>query len=477
MKAYNLRNENENTAVENKSVKLTKVCTVSLAGVIATSVLCANMFTGTAGTDVVSEPASVVASGVIEDVKAPESVETEIVPAETVEDVVVKSDAAQSATNTETVVESQPVVEPEAKPEVKVEDVKQEAETVKPEVKVEQKADTTVKAESTVKTENTAKAEPTAKEEPKVETKQEEKPVAKEEPKAETEQKVEAPKETETKKEETKPSKPTYTYTDMSATKYAKSAVNVRNLPSTAGTKLGGLTKAQVVTVTGQCNETGWYRIDFNGGTAYVSNSYLVDEEPVAPAPSVSQSDVIDISHVSAEKAERIKSVIVWEADYSKAIENAVIYELNKLPDAILNGYFAVPDADIIIVGSLSQYDTNYNITGRTEWAYENWAMTRADIYIEGKVSTVQETLIHEVGHYVNAACECVGSDYDLPNFEADAYRFSTTEWDGFDYFAQSEGEYFAELFKYVINNGATDKYADSYKMQSIINNFKGNTR
>ncbi len=70
-----------------------------------------------------------------------------------------------------------------------------------------------------------------------------------------------------------------YTYTDISATKYAKSSVNVRDLPNKDGKKLGGLTTNQEVNVTGTCNETGWYRIDYNGSVAYVSNSYLVDEK------------------------------------------------------------------------------------------------------------------------------------------------------------------------------------------------------
>ena len=84
-------------------------------------------------------------------------------------------------------------------------------------------------------------------------------------------------------------SKLEYTYTDLNKTMYAKSTVNVRNLPSTDGEKLGGLTKAQEVTVTGQCNETGWYRIDYNGGIGYVSSDYLVNDKPVEETPAPSQ--------------------------------------------------------------------------------------------------------------------------------------------------------------------------------------------
>ena len=68
-----------------------------------------------------------------------------------------------------------------------------------------------------------------------------------------------------------------YTYTDMNATKYATQTVNVRNLPDTSGDRVGGLSMNDEVAVTGQCNETGWYRFEYNGSTAYVSNQYLSD--------------------------------------------------------------------------------------------------------------------------------------------------------------------------------------------------------
>lgn len=57
-----------------------------------------------------------------------------------------------------------------------------------------------------------------------------------------------------------------YSYTELSQTMYAQSTVNVRDLPEQTGAKLGSLTTNQEVTVTGQCNETGWYKISYNGG-------------------------------------------------------------------------------------------------------------------------------------------------------------------------------------------------------------------
>ena len=89
-----------------------------------------------------------------------------------------------------------------------------------------------------------------------------------------------------------------YSYTELNQVMYAQSTVNVRDLPEQTGGKLGSLSTNQEVTVTGQCNETGWYRISYNGGEGFVSNSYLGTEkvavkssqsksssQPEAPAP------------------------------------------------------------------------------------------------------------------------------------------------------------------------------------------------
>lgn len=90
-----------------------------------------------------------------------------------------------------------------------------------------------------------------------------------------------------------------YTYKDMDVTKYAKSSVNVRNMPETEGDKVGTLSFNQEVKVTGQCNETGWYRIEFSGETAYVSDSYLVDDK--AETATENKSSVNDSTGSSTD--------------------------------------------------------------------------------------------------------------------------------------------------------------------------------
>lgn len=80
------------------------------------------------------------------------------------------------------------------------------------------------------------------------------------------------------KNEEENTNETTYSVVEMSATKYAKQSVNIRKGPGTDYEKIGSLTMNQKVTVTGQA-DNGWYRISYNGGDAYVSNKYLVDNK------------------------------------------------------------------------------------------------------------------------------------------------------------------------------------------------------
>ena len=91
-----------------------------------------------------------------------------------------------------------------------------------------------------------------------------------------------------------------YTFTQMdNVVMYAKSGVNVRDLPGTDGKQISKLSAGEEVTVTGQCVETGWYRIVMNNSDAYVSDSYLVSEKPSNRGAS-SASDEIERNNVLA---------------------------------------------------------------------------------------------------------------------------------------------------------------------------------
>lgn len=74
-----------------------------------------------------------------------------------------------------------------------------------------------------------------------------------------------------------------FTYDELNKTMYAKTTINVRDLPNIDGNKIGKLSFAQEIKITGQCKETKWYKIDYNGSTAYISNEYVSDTKPEPP--------------------------------------------------------------------------------------------------------------------------------------------------------------------------------------------------
>jgi uncharacterized protein YkwD len=130
-----------------------------------------------------------------------------------------------------------------------------------------------------------------------------------------------------------------YTYTDLSATMYADSSVSVRDLPSTDGNKLGSLSANQEVTVTGQCNETSWYRIEYKNGVGYVSNKYLSEEKVATTSTGSGSGSASDSAGSSASAGTSDASVAAStgstaSADTSnglldKSIGQAILAKIN----------------------------------------------------------------------------------------------------------------------------------------------------
>ena len=95
--------------------------------------------------------------------------------------------------------------------------------------------------------------------------------------------------ETEAVEPEPTPTEEDTKITEMSATMYATQTVNVRSLPNAESDKLGSLSTNDEIQVTGQA-ENGWYRFDYNGNVAYVSNKYVGDKKVEVAAPANNNS-------------------------------------------------------------------------------------------------------------------------------------------------------------------------------------------
>ena len=120
----------------------------------------------------------------------------------------------------------------------------------------------------------------------------------------------------------------TYTYEEANQTMWATDAVNVRDLPSTDGNVIGSLKTNGEVKVTGICRETGWYRISYNNGEAYVSNNYLSMHSPVEKEDETTKEQPTT-TEPSTEPTKPVSNV---PSDYSKT----AMYDYN---DARVQAY------------------------------------------------------------------------------------------------------------------------------------------
>lgn len=188
-----------------------------------------------------------------------------------------------------------------------------------------------------------------------------------------------------------------YTYTEDSRMMYAKSTVTVRSLPSTSGNKLGSLSKNQEVTVTGQCNETGWYRISYNNAEGFVSNKYLADE-PVAV--SVAQAGTNTGKNTSTSTGDPVTDAAI--AKYGPNImifEDGTIYSTETWQQ----------------VGTLDGSVDNGSTTSNTT------VTTKRNSHEDGYDRAIAE----EIWGYMNA--ERTSAGLDAIAWNEDIYNFSCT--------------------------------------------------
>ena len=136
-----------------------------------------------------------------------------------------------------------------------------------------------------------------------------------------------------------------YTMEDMADTQmYAKSSVNVRKGPSADDEKLGSLSTAQEVTVTG-LTSSNWYRISYNDGAAYVSAEYLQNEKPVvqtAKKSSGGSSGGASSGGSAAAGPTEADSFLVYSEDQIMEAYHSGDYErMNAMNQANVDAYDA----------------------------------------------------------------------------------------------------------------------------------------
>lgn len=186
-----------------------------------------------------------------------------------------------------------------------------------------------------------------------------------------------------------------YTYSELSQTMYAKSAVNVRDLPSTDGKKIGSLKASQEITVTGKCDQTGWYRFELNNTTGYVSDKYIVSEKPAVntvastnnssnTAGNTTQQNTAAPAVTPAPAQTTTTTVSGTEEYFDRAMAEQVFALVNN--DRVANGLNALAwNEDLYNIAVQRCYENDVH-AGMRAGTSENYASgpTDADRFHEG---------------------------------------------------------------------------------------------
>ena len=186
-----------------------------------------------------------------------------------------------------------------------------------------------------------------------------------------------------------------YTYSELSQTMYAKSAVNVRDLPNTDGKKFGSLKASQEITVTGKCDQTGWYRFEWNNTTGYVSDRYIISEKPAvntvaantgsnSTAGNTTQQNTAAPAATPAPAQTTTTTVSGTEEYFDRAMAEQVFALVNN--DRVANGLNALAwNEDLYNIAVQRCYENDVH-AGMRAGTSENYASgpTDADRFHEG---------------------------------------------------------------------------------------------
>ena len=209
-----------------------------------------------------------------------------------------------------------------------------------------------------------------------------------------------------------------YTYSELSQTMYAKSAVNVRDLPSTDGKKIGSLKASQEITVTGKCDQTGWYRFELNNTTGYVSDKYIVSEKPAVNTVAANgnsntagnqyASNTVDDTFGITE--EQIENFMKTHGDGATGNTTTTTSKDAYFDRAMAEQVFAMVNAERSAAGipELTWSEDLYNLAVERCNADNGHAgATTAENYQAGEPGEVSASFIHQKwhdsqGHYNN---------------------------------------------------------------------------
>lgn len=244
------------------------------------------------------------------------------------------------------------------------------------------------------------------------------------------------------------PTLPKYTYSDLDENKYTSTIINIRDNPSTNSNIIGSLNIYKQIHIIGKCNETNWYKIDYNNGIGFASDKYIIDEIPKKKDNTDSNNikETIDNSTASTTLSNTAYNDIIY-ADGTISIN--MLEKLNNKLSLVPSNIMAKFKEEkwIIKMTDKNIGDLFFNgakgICGATSTPIKS-------IYIANTNHAINAAIIHEFGHYLDYY------NYDSISSETDEFNniYNTERYNVKGYFSDVNNsdisdvhEYFATCF------------------------------
>ena len=228
-----------------------------------------------------------------------------------------------------------------------------------------------------------------------------------------------------------------FTVEDIEEIRYATTNVNIRELPSANATRLGALSFAQEIKVTGNC-DNGWARVEYNGNVAYINSKYLSLEKPIIveqpTQPIVTNNNEYN-GAIRYDEGVSINFVKKVDSYYLLIPENVRIHFNNS-------GWIMLISKESL---GPRVWGQNISVLGTT--CYDEHV-----IYIDNR-DKAAPCITHEFGHYIDYSLGFISESEEFINiYNAERNTFCSVHSTHANN-TNTYMEYFAESYQVMLTN------------------------
>ncbi len=232
-------------------------------------------------------------------------------------------------------------------------------------------------------------------------------------------------------------------YSDNNQIVYAKTDVNIRKGPSVDYEKVGLLKKGESINRVA-VGDNGWSKVEYNGEICYISNNYLVTEQPATEETTTVNRVVVDPTQ-GDWKLVVVNAYREYESSYEPKLKKILpdtdcdIYMDYRVADSFTEMYYAAKEDGITLTPI-----SGYRSYERQETNYKNrialW-QSKGYSYNEAVAKTSEVILPPGTSeHNLGLAMDICSLDYDFDEtkeyewLDKNAYKYGfilryTEEW------------------------------------------------